>query len=136
MKRTRCSSSTGRLGGTAASTGFVTNKVNCWSLYLLAKTWQCRPSELLGLESGSYQAYTFDEAIAFYGNNLKHRLEEIEAPKKHKNPQKYVEQKRKLLLHKEFSGTVGGPKFKDPGLLFEKMDEERQRREEADAGDV
>lgn len=102
--------------------------MQCWSLYLLAKTWNVRPSELLGLPRSSYEAYCLDEAIGFFGNNLKFELDKIEPPKKFKgDPRKYVEQKQKLLLHKTFRGELGGPKYADPAAKFEELEAKRAR---------
>lgn len=84
---------------------------------MLAKTWGTTPSQHLGLEQGSYEAYRLDEAVAWFGNRLKHELEEVKG-----KTEKQREGRRKLILHKLFAGDVGGPKFADPAAKFEKKE--------------
>jgi len=85
----------------------------------MAKTVTSRPSELLGLESGSYIAYCLDEAVIAWGNYVSHQLEKIEG----KNP-KQVERKRERRLIELLS--INEPekvrkkvtKFADPSEFF------------------
>lgn len=80
---------------------------------MLAKTWSKTPSQHLGLELGTYEAYRVDEAVAWFGNSLQSKLESVKG-----KTDKQREQKRRLLLHNTFAGELGGPKFRDPMAKF------------------
>lgn len=86
-----------------------------------SKTWGTRPSVLLGLESGSYEAYCLDQAIGYLGTQLEYELERA-GEKPNKNEKK-IEAARKKVLEKYMSQgkkkkqTKG---FADPALLFGK----------------
>lgn len=86
-----------------------------WQMYTMAKTWSCRPSDLLGLQENSHTAFCFDRACAVFGNALKAELDAVEGKKK-----KEIERKREQILSKWFNSearsTEAQPKkFRDPG---------------------
>lgn len=58
----------------------MTNPQRMWDLYLLAKTWGARPSELAEIEPG-HTSYCFDEAIALWGLYIESELDQIEDDK-------------------------------------------------------
>lgn len=68
------------------------NKTQLWVLYVQAKEWVVRPSQLLGI-SDLYVAYCLDEACFTFGSYITGELEKVEGKK-----QKDVETKRKRLL--------------------------------------
>lgn len=47
-----------------------------WGLFQHAKTWNCRPSSLLGVV-GVYEAFCLDEAVAIYGHYIEAQLDKI-----------------------------------------------------------
>lgn len=69
------------------------NLAQSWGLYQDAKTWGCRPSELLGIDE-PYPAYCFDQAIGAWGNHIISELEKIED----KNPKKVANKRRNRLM--------------------------------------
>lgn len=77
-RKTRHSSSNGRVEGRPTSSNFVSKSRNVWQTHLIAKTYSVRPSELLGLEPRSLEAYCLDEAVATFGNALSAELEGVE----------------------------------------------------------
>lgn len=50
---------------------------NTWKIYQQAKTWGCRPSQLLGIDN-DYYAYCLDEVVATWGSHVTSELESIE----------------------------------------------------------
>lgn len=80
-----------------------------WQLWNLAKTWNCRPSELINIDS-DWTAFCFDRAIATFGNALNHELESVEG----KNA-KTVQSKREQVLRNWIPEARETRKFKDPG---------------------
>lgn len=70
-----------------------------WSMYQDAKLWNCRPSDLAGIEE-DYYAYCFDEAVATWGNYIVSELEKIKGKK-----EKDVERKR----HNRFLQLIEAP---------------------------
>lgn len=74
-------------------------------VYLEAKTWNRRPSELFDIED-EYVAYCFDEAVALIGNFITGELEKIEG----KNV-KQIEGRRQAALARLLGQR---PKFKEP----------------------
>lgn len=79
-----------------------------WQIYNLAKTWNCRPSELLGIES-DWTAFCLDRAIATFGNALKGELEAVEG----KNS-KTIQAKRGQVLRNWIPEARETRRFKDP----------------------
>lgn len=80
-----------------------------WQIYNLAKTWNCRPSELLGLTS-DWDAYCLDNAVAAFGNHLTAELDGVEG----KNKQE-IERKRETILRRYLPEATKARKFADPG---------------------
>lgn len=83
-------------------------------LYVEAKTWNCRPSDLLDIED-RYVAYCLDQACGYYGRVIENELGKIEA----KN-QSDGERQRKLVMDR-FFGVEDKPTrgaFADPAAMF------------------
>lgn len=116
------SSSTGRPEGRPTLRGFVRNKANSWHLFLQAKQWGCRPSELLGLPRENYEAYCLDEAIGFFGGWVEAQLAKIEPPKGYKGDYKrWVEGRQMLFMRKLFAAEVSSPQFVDPAVKLAEL---------------
>lgn len=80
-----------------------------WQTYNLAKTWGCRPSELMGITS-DWTAFCFDRAVATFGNALQNELDSVEG----KN-NKTIRSKREQVLRKWIPEARSTRRFKDPG---------------------
>ena len=72
---------------------FVKNLANTWKIYQQAKTWGCRPSDLLNIEN-DYYAYCFDEAVATWGSYVTSELEKVEG----KNDKEVSNKRHRRLL--------------------------------------
>lgn len=79
-----------------------------WKIYLLAKVWEVRASELLGIED-AYTAYCFDEAVAEVGTTIAAELDKVEG----KN-QKDIERKKAMVLAKWFGSSMTKHLFRAP----------------------
>lgn len=80
-----------------------------WQLYGLAKTWGCRPSELVGIES-DWVAFCFDRAVATFGNALKSELDGVEG-----KDAKAIQRRREQILRIWIPEAAAKRKFRDPG---------------------
>jgi hypothetical protein len=81
--------------------------------FVEAKTWGCRPSELMALDD-EYVAYCFDQAIGYIGRAIEGELGKVDA----KNETE-AEHKRKLVFEK-FFGDENKPSrglYADPAML-------------------
>lgn len=89
-------------------------------MWLKAKATSQRPSQLLGLESDSYEAYCLDEAVIYFGMAVEHDLEKI-GHKPSKGERK-EEAARQRYLDKLLADDAGVDKkvtgFADPALMF------------------
>lgn len=52
-----------------------------WSLYTEAKTWRCRPSDLMGLAAGTVEAWSLDSAVGAWGRAVTEALESVTGKK-------------------------------------------------------
>lgn len=86
-----------------------------WTLWLKAKAYHRLPSELLGLTTGSYEAYCLDEAVWYLGSVISNELEQA-GQTKSKGAGK-TEAARKKVLAKHFGDGQKG-QYADPALLF------------------
>jgi hypothetical protein len=89
-----------------------------WHLYQQAKTWGVLPSDLLGLERGSYQAYCFNQVVFFYGSAVMAEVEGIPWGKNDKP--ETMAAKRERALRKMLSLETGDQagRFRDPASKF------------------
>lgn len=87
----------------------MSSPAQLWRTYNLAKTWGCRPSELLGISS-DWTAYCFDSAVAVFGSHLSAELEDVEGKNK-----KEIQRKRETILRRYIPEKTKAQKFKDPG---------------------
>lgn len=87
-----------------------------WLLFVDAKTWSCRPSELLNIED-DYVAYCLDQAVGYFGRNLEAELEKAGSGAKNEED---AEWKRQRVLD-NFLGEDDKPQrglFADPAAMF------------------
>lgn len=82
-----------------------------------SRTWRCRPSELLGLEPGSYEAYCLDQAIGYLGTMVESELDR--AGHRPSKGEKKTEAARKRIIAKYMGETEQKKQFADPALLFQ-----------------
>ena len=89
-------------------------------LWQKAKALRVRPSNLLGLEWDSYEAYCVDEAVVYFGLTLDSELEQAgEKPGKgEKKAQAARERILDKVLRPKGSGTTAGGGFADPASMF------------------
>lgn len=85
-------------------------------LWQKAKAIGVAPSQLIGLKSGTYEAYCLDEAVIYFGLMVENQLDEAG----HK-PSK-EERKARAAREKVLDGIMGTNKnktgFADPALMF------------------
>lgn len=82
-----------------------------------AKTWNCRPSDLLAIED-SYVAYCLDQAVGFFGRHLDAELEKVGSDAKNDEEAKW---KRQQILDKYFEEEDKKPRpgrFADPAGMM------------------
>jgi hypothetical protein len=79
-----------------------------WVTFVQAKGWQVRPSSLLGLAPGSWEAYCLDEAVFMWGGWVSQQLEKVKG-KTEAQVQRGQEMKLAQIL-----GTEGKGRFRDP----------------------
>ena len=84
-------------------------------LWVEAQRWSCRPSELVGLKSGSYEAYCLDQAVGFVGASIQRELEE--AVSKPSAEERRAQAAQKRILEK-YVGSESDAGFADPAALF------------------
>lgn len=56
---------------------FVSNRNQAWLLFKDAKTWSCRPSNLMVI-TDPFAAYCFDQAIGVWGNSIEGQMDSQE----------------------------------------------------------
>lgn len=81
-----------------------------------AKTWSCRPSDLLGIED-DYVAYCLDQAVGYVGRTIEAELEKAGSGAKNEEE---AEWKRKLVLDR-YLGEEDKPQrglYADPAAMF------------------
>ena len=81
-----------------------------------AKTWSCRPSELLNIED-DYVAYCLDQAVGYFGRALESELEKAGSDAKNEDDAQW---KRKRVLD-AFLGEEDKPQsgtYADPAAMF------------------
>lgn len=78
-----------------------------------------RPSELLGLESGSYEAYCLDQAIGYLGSVVEQELDKV-GRKPEKGEKKQQAARERLLAKYMAEGDQNkiAKQFADPAVLF------------------
>jgi broad specificity phosphatase PhoE len=80
--------------------------VQLWDLYQSAKTWKCRPSEIMNIQDDPFAAYCLDIACAEWGKAIENALGDVEGKTK-----KEVQRKSEQVLRK----WLGLPQqFRDP----------------------
>ena len=85
------------------------NRPLLWRLHNQAKTYNCRPSDLLGLED-THDRYCFDSAASLWGNVIESELNAVEG----KNS-KEIQNKRDSVLRRYIPELAKARKFADPG---------------------
>ena len=95
----------------------MSDSARVWLIWLQSQSLSLPPSEFLGLQLGSYEAYCFNEAVWFFGTTVTNELEA--AGQKRSKGDGRVQSARKRVLDK-FLGKPDAPKqFADPALLFQ-----------------
>jgi len=87
-----------------------------WLLFVDAKTWGVRPSDLLAIED-EYVAYCLDQAVGYFGRTLDAELEKAGSSAKNNDE---AEWKRTQILD-AFLGDEKKPRsglFADPAAMF------------------
>lgn len=74
--------------------GFAENGMLLWDLYRKAETYNCRPSEMLGV-TDVWMAYEIDGAVFQFGSALAGELESVEGKNKAE-----IKRKRERILTK------------------------------------
>lgn len=80
-----------------------------------ARTWHCRPSDLLAIDD-EYVAYCLDQAVSYFGRMLEADLDGVEG--KDAEEQNW---KRKRILDRYLNGGEEKPspgQFADPAAMF------------------
>lgn len=85
-----------------------------WLLFVDAKTWGCRPSELMALDD-DYLAYCLDQAVGFIGRAIEAELDKVEAKNEAEG-----EHKRKRVLAKFFDEEDKPSRglYADPAMMM------------------
>lgn len=81
-----------------------------------AKTWNCRPSDLLNIQD-DYVAYCLDQAVGYFGRTLENELEKAGSDAKNNAD---AEWKRRAVLDR-YLGDNDKPQrgqFADPAAMF------------------
>lgn len=84
-------------------------------LWLKSKAVSTPPSALIGLKSGTYEAYCLDEAVIYFGMSLENMLEE--AGNKPGKEERKAKNARERVLAKVF-GEDKSSGFADPASMF------------------
>jgi hypothetical protein len=96
---------------------FVKKPELVWLLWHKAKAVGVRPSNFIGLEPDSYEAYCFDEAIIHFGTSLEYELEQ--AGHKPSKEERKAKAARETVLNRIFGEDKGkGSGFADPAAMF------------------
>jgi hypothetical protein len=90
---------------------FVSSRNNLWNVYTTAKTYSCRPSELLGIDD-TYVAYCLDNAVAEFGAYVSNELEKVEGKTAKSTSKKREAKLKQLLTDRETA------RFADPAKIF------------------
>ena len=77
------------------------------------------PSNLLGLTSGSFEAYCLDQAIWYFGSHIENEIEQA-GHKKQKGEGQLIAARKRVLSKYLDSGETKG-QFADPAALFSSM---------------
>ena len=86
-------------------------------LWQKSRAARCRPSEMLGLKSDSYEAYCLDEAVIYFGMSLEQMLDE--AGSKPSRAERKTQADRERVLNKVLDLEQNeGKGYADPALMF------------------
>jgi hypothetical protein len=86
-----------------------------WVLFVEAKTWNCRPSDLLAIED-DYVAYCLDQAVGYLGRTIESELNKVEG-----KTEIETEQKRKIILDRFLGEESDKPRrglYADPAAMM------------------
>lgn len=91
-----------------------------WRLDQVSRRYNCRPSELFGIET-PYEAFCFDQAIAVFSQWVEQKLEEIPL-KKGKNAGEKRQRAQNQLFRQllQIPEDTSKPKFRDPAMMLKK----------------
>ena len=88
-----------------------------WLLYLQSRDQRNPPSSLIGLTSGSYEAFCLDQAVWYLGTRIQGQLDKVGRKRDRKEAANSAARERlmKKMLGQEDAGNSG---FADPAALF------------------
>jgi hypothetical protein len=84
-------------------------------LYVDAKTWNCRPSNLLAIED-DYVAYCLDQAVGYLGRSIEAELGRVEAKSESEAEAKRQRVLERFLYDEKTKPTRGA--YADPAAMF------------------
>ncbi len=78
-------------------------------MHNLAKTYRCRPSDLLGL-TNTWDAFAFDSAVAVFSNKVESEMDSVKG-----RTDKAKQNARDAVLRRYIPELAKARKFADPG---------------------
>ena len=91
------------------------NRSRLWTLYVQAKEWRCRPSQILDIKNG-WVAYCLDNAVWEFGQWVHTKLDEVPEAKKAE-----VTKKRRAAKLNAILSDKPELAFADPAARFKKQ---------------
>lgn len=86
-------------------------------LWQKCKAVGARPSDLIGLEPNSYEAFCLDEAVIYFGLALEFKLEEV--GHKPSKEERRTQALREDILNRVFKRKASTSGFADPAAMFQ-----------------
>ena len=89
-----------------------------WILYGEARRWKVPPSELLGLEPGSYDAFCLNQAVNYLGSHIESELDKVGQKKDSKQRSNEAARQRRLEALLTPKGKERKGQYMDPAVIF------------------
>lgn len=86
-----------------------------WMLFVEAKTWNCRPSELMAIQD-DYVAYCLDQAVGHFGRTVEAELDKVEGKTAEERTHKRQRVLERFLDLEDQKPSRG--QFADPAAMF------------------
>lgn len=96
---------------------FVKRPEQAWLLWNQAKAYSVLPSDLLGIDRGSYTAYCLNEALYVFGMTLENKLDSA-GQKPGKEDRKIKAARDQVMKNMFDPEKKKGSGFADPALMF------------------
>lgn len=87
-------------------------------LWLESQSLRVTPSNILGLEAGSYEAYCLDQAVWYFGSQVQNDVEQAGQPKAKGSGKIESARRRTLDKYLKEPGASTKGQFADPAMLF------------------